>query len=257
MIAAEVQKLIREQIAGEVAFRPFGEDRLGVSLPFTFGDGDACEVVVSNGNGDAWTISDEGYVVALAKMQGINLLSTGYANKFRELASFYGAEEHNGEVQMRTTKQRLGDSLFLFIQACLELARLMDREPDRKKRKKEFARRFSRAVEKSLPADKLSRRWFDESRDPKGIYRADYRVLSDGVNWLIYGAGSAGKVWKAASAVQHYRLTKLPLETIFAYGKSAMGDDAAFEVMADNANHRFSIETDRLAFQRFLKSHVR
>ncbi len=251
MIAADMQQFIREQIVSEVRFRELGESRLGVAFPMTFADGDACEMIVQQQRDGKWLISDEGYVLALAKMQGINLLSSGYSDRFQELTKYFGANADDGEVRLVAESDSLGDALFAFCQTCMEAAHLMEQPPDAVKKSKAFDKRFNRIVTAAIPKKHLFRKWFDEDNDPEAIYRADYRTG----DWLIFGAGSPTKAWKGVAAAQHIK-AKRKMQTLFVFSDNAEKDVAAFRAIVDNADQIFSVTRERMEVGKFLRKNI-
>ncbi len=186
-------------------------------------------------------------------MDGVDLLGPGRAERFRVVADFYGVKERSGELRMQATTDDLGDAVFVFTQACIELARLSELPRESSRRTRAFTVKFRKVVEKSLDDERLEKHWHDPKRDPQGIYVADYRFAEDGLDWLIFGAGSAAKCWKASSTVQHYKFKELQFKTVFAYSKSAAKRGDAFAVMADNADYKFSIESERRDLRQFLR----
>lgn len=256
MIAKELQNVIREEVGKKVSFRVLSDNRLGVALPLTFGDGDTCEVIIEAEDDGTCTLSDDGYVLALGRTMGVGLRSTGYADRFNRLAAFYGAESQSGALKLTSTVANLGDSIFALTQACLELARLIDAPPEGKRKARAFSKKFRKLITATIPSERLSTRWHDQEADPEGIYPVDYRVESKGQNWLIFGASSPLKCWKGTTTVQHYKLKDLPMKSLFAYGGAVGTDQSAIGVVNDNADYVFSLESQRNELEKFLRKHV-
>jgi hypothetical protein len=253
MVTADFARLIREHICAEVSISKVASDRFSVGMPLTFGDGDSCRIMVTAEPSGEFLLSDGGFVSASALVDGVDLLSSGHEERFRRVAAFYGVKELSGELRMQANSDDIGDAVFAFTQACLEVAKLSELTREVARKSRAFTARFRKIVEVALRASPFNRNWHDESRDPRGIYIADYRLPKDDFDWLIFGAGSPGKCWKSASTVQHYKFTKLKLKTVFAYSASAERNQDAFAVLADNADHRFSMETERGKLRSFLK----
>jgi hypothetical protein len=256
MTASELSKLIREQMCSEIRVKALAGGNLAVATPLTFGDGDSCRLFVRPEPDGKLTITDGGHVLALAGMEGVDLLSEGHVDRFRRLAAFYGAEENGGELRITADVAGMGDALFSLTQACLELARLVEFPPESSPKKKAFTKRFTKSVEASVPKNRLTKNWFDGTSDPKGIYKADYRVDGGRVPWFVMGAGSPAKTWKSASTIQHYRGTSQSVQTVFAFSESVKDDAPAFAVLIDNANYRFMLPNERKAFDEFLRDQV-
>lgn len=252
MIAQELSSIIQSQICDEIRVSPKG-NRVSVSMPLTFGDGDSCSLFVSQDEDGSLTITDDGLVVAVASGQGIDLLSSGYATRFNQLAAFFGASAIKSELQIKSSRSDVGDAIFSLAQACLELSKLGELTPETKKRGKSFNAAVSRLIEEALGDNRFDKNWHHPQLDPKSIYQVDYRCEVEQTNWLIYGIGSDSKCWKASSAIQHYQLKGLPVKSVVAYGKTVLENPSLLDVLADNSEHKFSLETERIKFTKFLK----
>lgn len=253
MIATDYANLIRERICSEISISPVNDSRFSVGIPLLYGDGDSCRIFVTAGAGGEYLLRDGGFVLSSSAIDGVDLLARGHVDRFRRISEFYGVKEINGELTMDADSNDLGDAVFVFTQACLELSRLGELPREVSRKAKAFNVRFRRDVEQSAEVARLERRWHDPSRDKAGVYRVDYRILAEDVNWLVFGTGTASKVWKAASAVQHYKFKKLAMRTVFAYGESAERNSEAFAMLADNADAKFSMQTERQRFRDFLR----
>lgn len=251
MIAQDLSSIIQSQICDEIRVAVSG-DRVAVSMPLTFGDGDACRLFVSQREDGTLTITDDGLVVAVASGQGIDLLSPGYATRFEQLAQFFGANAVNRELQIQSNRSDVGDAIFCLTQACLELSKLGD-TPERKKRGQNFNANFAKLTEEAFGDEPFEKNWHHPEYDPKSIYQVDYQRVVEDVNWLVYGIGSVAKCWKASATIQHYKLKNLTLRSVVAYGKTVQKDQAMLEVLADNAEYKFSMDTERVKYAKFLR----
>lgn len=251
MIAQDIPAMIRERVCAEIQVKDTG-NRLAIALPLTFGDGDTCRLYVTPEADGTYTVTDGGLVLATAFSEGVDLLSEGYSERIANLMELHGASERARELRTTVRVSDLGDAIFSMTQACLEIAKLSEVPPELAPKRRAFAQRFNRVVERTVPS--AVKGWRDETRDPKKIYLIDYGT-PDG-SWLINGAGSLAKSWKSAAAIQHYRLTELDFKSVFAYTESVGSNPKAIEVLADNSDFRFSLDTERPRFRAFLRRNV-
>jgi hypothetical protein len=227
MIAADVATRIRRQVADQISIEYVESDRLEVSTPFMFSDGDhyGC-AVLRNGATGRWKISDEGEVVSKARSQGVDLLGKGRADRLRRTIEFYGLQEHDGELSIEVDDGEFGKAFFLFSQACLDVNRLAKLKADRPARTaKQPSERNARnelvsLVERAISCVNYEPEWHHPQLDPHRIYTVDFYIPVMQRVVLLFVASDDRECLDSTIACQHYRQNRLPFNSV------AISDDS-------------------------------
>ena len=134
MIALDLASALRKQIAQSVRVDAVSDDRIEISTPYTYPDGDHYGFVAMR-DGSNWQLSDEGDVLTKASYSGVDLLAKGHRERLSRTIEFYGLKESDGQLTYDIPEDGFGDGFFAFTQACLDINRLTKLAPERQKPK--------------------------------------------------------------------------------------------------------------------------
>jgi hypothetical protein len=102
------------------------ENRLWIISPYSHPDGDLIEVVVLEGLNDRVSVSDLGETFRHLIDLGFDPRSTSKGQYLLEnIVKRFNIEIERGQIQKRTIKSELGNTMFDVISACLAISDLL------------------------------------------------------------------------------------------------------------------------------------
>ena len=162
---------IRQQVASDIRLSSQG-DTVFVGTPLLYDNGDHCGFYLRR-NEDNWLLDDMGDILMRGDCADIDLLGKGRRTSFDRVMGFYGLSENHGNIIMETTEDRIGESIFTFAQASLELVGLIHAPAEKKRQERnKFRVKFSKLVHQVVPSRQLETNWHHPELDPN-CHRAD------------------------------------------------------------------------------------
>ena len=124
-LKSEIHEKISNKIEVNVGMiNPFREKCFKVDIPLSFGDGDQCRFFISKTT-DGWLVSDGGSTIMRASFAGdVDVLDEAHIDRFKQIITFYGISESDGELTALAPDFDLGDVVFGFAQAAIEIVQL-------------------------------------------------------------------------------------------------------------------------------------
>lgn len=247
MIAADIVHIIREQVAGDLAFSEIERDRLAVHTPFMYQDGDHCGFVFArdDSTGD-WRITDDGEILMHAEYSGA--MTAGRFDRLKKTAEFYGINEVDGELIMNIgSVDNLGTAFFRFSQACLDLVNVAKLPAERKSiTPNKFRTKVADVIYDTVPSDLVTRKWHHPELDPNEVYHVDYRVAGIKSDLLVFAARNDKSCLRSAVSCLHYRQKSFPFIGIAIYEDESQLDPA-WTVPLNEAVDKWFDSIDRVA----------
>lgn len=246
MIAADVATKIRRQVAEQISIEYLEADRLEVSTPFMFTDGDHYGfAILRDGGTGRWRMSDEGEVVSKARYQGVDLLGKGRIERLRRMVEFYGLQESDGELSLAVEDGDFGRAFYLFSQACLDVSRSAKMKADRSTKAakhepspyEELAAIIKRVIPESAQYEP---EWHHPQLDPHRIYAVDFYVKAREVPILVFIASNDLECLNSTVSCQHYRQNQLPFESVGLADESRGMSGRGIIALRDAVTHSFS-----------------
>lgn len=204
-IPSKIVNLIREQVASDINLAHDG-NRIRIGVPLLYDDGDTCGFYLEE-TPTGLVLTDLGDVLMRAGYHDADLLSSSYRTRVQRTMEFFGITENEGNMTMAVSNSDVGDSIFTFAQASLELVRIATLPKERKKSQEiRFKDKLSRIILAEIPSSRLVPNWHDEASDPDHVYPVDYLVRADDTrDWYIFAVGTQNKCLRSALSCHHYR----------------------------------------------------
>lgn len=207
MISVDPAQQLSELIASGISVESVGTDRVEVSLPFIFDDGDQISFYAVREAGGAWRLTDDGDVLQRLQDSGQGPTTSSQEDRLTALIEFYGVSSDRGHLGLRSTTKSLADDLFLFAQTCLEAAWLgkSNRFNRKASTRPQFQARIRSLIDSVTATENVTPKWHDPQSDPKRLYPVDYRILGKQEQLFLFGVASEMSCALATIACQHYR----------------------------------------------------
>lgn len=211
---------LRQRLVGSLPaqfeFEPLGGGRFAVLTPFTFDDGDRFPIVLER-HGDGWRISDEGGT-ALHLSYGDVPFSEGN----RALLIENVVARHDlALVDWALTREVSGvpdaSDLLGFAHAIAQVADVAFLA--RATVASTFAEDLRAFLRSVVAPSALEFDYFDPTRDPDGVFRADVRMRADdGVPPLLgFGVSSNDRAKDATITLLNYEIWGEPIESMVVF----------------------------------------
>ena len=209
MIAIDLVQTIRSQVADEVHVSATAPDRLEISAPFFFEDGDSYSFAfVHDESLGQWIITDDGDVLARSAYSGLDITAGGRRDRFLRIVEFYGIRESDRTLLLPVESDRFAETFYKFSQACLEISRLtqFSAGASRSTASRTLPLRVAGIIESaSLPNIARTKNWHDPNLDPNQIYDVDYLIQGNRGRVLLFAITSTLDCWRKTASCLHYR----------------------------------------------------
>lgn len=186
MNVIEIENNFRNKMDDTVRLESEGINRYRVITPFRFEDGDHL-VIILKSIGDDWILSDEGHTLMhLTYEMEEQELQQGTRQKIiSNTLSMFGIEDRSGELAIRITDQKFGDTLFTFVEALIKVSDLdfLSRERVRST----FREDFNKLIVNTVPEGHVSFNWNEPVLDPEGKYAVDCRINGHIIPLFVFG----------------------------------------------------------------------
>ena len=204
MSALPIHTQLQTQVAEALDVVAEGLDRYRVLTPFMFGDGDHL-VILLRRNGACWELTDEGHTyMHLSYQIDVDDLAAGTRRTVIERAlAFTSVEDREGELVLRVPEDRVGDALFSFCQALLQIADVT--YLSRERAHSTFLEDF-RSLMHEAAGEQCEFGWHDPRRDPEEHYVVDCRVNGRPRPLFVYALTTDNKVQQATIALQQFEI---------------------------------------------------
>jgi len=249
-VSNDIINSIREQVASDIRLVSDGT-RIKIGTPLLYDDGDACGFFLDRNSAGDWFLTDLGDVLFRAGYADVDLRSAGHRNRFENTLKFFGVIAADGNMVMPVdSTHKLGDSIFTFAQASLELVKLANLPSEKKRRERTvFRATLSRLITGIVPQERLEHRWHDPQLDPEGYYPVDFRIRSPEMDWYVFGVGSENKCLRATISCQAYKLHQKRFSSLAIYRDKATLPDRETKPLDEVVSKEFDsiAESDRIA----------
>lgn len=193
MIAPNTIEQIRKAVCESVSIQEVAQETFSVDLPLELPDSDPCRIYVGK-TGEGWRVFDDGNSVQRASYEAeVNVLGTGYIDRFRQITEFFSVEESMGELSIRSI-DNLGEAVFRMTQVAIEIVNLARSPKDREssQRRNAFAEKLSSVITRAIPESNYIRNWTNPETDVDKLYPVDYRIENTkSFPVCIFGAATA------------------------------------------------------------------
>lgn len=244
-----IEKSLREKVGQGVSLIQLGLDRYHVVTPFAHADGDHYGIVLKRLGGH-WILTDEGqtYLRLSFNLDLSDLESGNRAQLMSGVLTKTGVHSDSGELSLEVPDEQYGDALFSFVQALTHVADI--EYISRERVRSTFIEDVQSFLGGRIPANRISSRWHDESRDPDGKYTVDYRVNHLPKPIFLYALPSDDRVKDATISLLMFEKWSIPHQGIGIFEDQTeinRGVLARFTDVCDKLFSSFSGNEDRIA----------
>lgn len=191
----------KRTVCDTVRVRRKGVDRYIVHVPFTFPDGDHFVIRLRQQEG-IWHLTDEGHTLMHLSYR-VKIESPVRAEHVETILTSCGVQNLNGELRIPVRDGAFGDALFSFVQAISQMIETARWTFERAR--STFAPEFAAFVQKSVPTERLTAKFTDPNKDPRGLYAIDYRVGNSDKELYVFGLASDDACRDATISIHEHR----------------------------------------------------
>ena len=259
MIAIDLEQTVRNQIAADLQLTLVAPDRLDVSTPFMYHDGDHCAFTLMRDlRYGEWVLTDEGEVLMHASYSGTNPLGRGREERLWRTLQFYGLTEVDGSLVLPiTSPNKFGEAVFAFTQACLDSMHLSRLPAERRQaRPTDFRRKLRRLIGPVASATHVETNWHHPTYDPHGVYKVDFLVHARSREIAVFGITSEKTCLKAAITCLHYKQLAFPFDAVAIYNNEEELPVSTTTPLNEAVSVRFPSVNDDEAIAAFFKEAV-
>jgi len=203
----------KRRVCEKIDLQQEGEGRFLVVNPFRFNDGDHYGIVLKKENGN-WILTDEASTLMHLsyQMDDEHFESGSRAEIIEDSLEGLSVQNRQGELVIPVAEDRFGDALFSFVQAITKITDVsyLSRERVRSTFLEDF-RAFMRAT---VPEDRLSFDWTDDSRDKAQKYPVDARVNHMTKPLFVYALQSDEKVKDSTISLLTFEKWGIPFQSM-------------------------------------------
>lgn len=162
-------------IGAGVELRAIDTRETQVIVPFEFADGDGLVIRLRRLDNERWEWTDMGHTyMHLSYIMDLDTLTTGpRAETLESVKKRFDIEDRDGELVRASDPATLGEDLFRFSQALIEVADL--RTQTRERIKSTFRDDLERVLTERF-TERLSKGWHEATHDPDGHYQVDFMI---------------------------------------------------------------------------------
>lgn len=201
-----IQDSFKSTVAESVRLLPEGVNRYQILTPFHFDDGDHFVIVLQKGDGENWTITDEGHTyMHLSYHMDLSSLAQGSRNAIIEGAlEKYGVEEKEGQILTRIDDlANVGNIFYNFIQCLISITDVS--YLSRERVASTFMEDFKQLISETIDPKRFEFNYRDESHDPDGKYQVDCRINSMSRPVHVYAVGNDERCRDTTISILQFR----------------------------------------------------
>ena len=180
----KIEQEFKSKVCDRVQLLPEGKERLIVSTPFTFEDGDHLCILLKKSE-DRWYFTDEGHTFMHLSYDDIDVDKGTRRKIIDTVIGTYQMQNAEGELRCLVENGDFGDALFTFVQGLIKITDVAYLK--RERLRSLFMEEFQRFIEESVPAERYTFNYRDPQRDPVGKYTVDCRINSRRRPLFIFG----------------------------------------------------------------------
>jgi hypothetical protein len=203
----------KRRVCEKIDLQQEGEGRFLVVSPFRFNDGDHYGIVLKKEN-ENWILTDEASTLMHLsyQMEDEDFESGSRAEIIEDSLEGLSVQNRQGELVIPVSEDRFGDALFSFVQAITKITDVsyLSRERVRSTFLEDF-RAFMRAT---VPGDRLSFDWTDDSHDKAQKYPVDARVNHMVKPLFVYALPSDERVKDATISLLTFEKWGIPFRSM-------------------------------------------
>lgn len=256
MISIDPAQQVRDLMADGITIEAVGTDRVEVSIPFLFDDGDHLSFFADRGASGEWSITDDGEVIYRAQTAGLDLSKQAQLDRLNTLTEFYGVRTDDGALTMKSDVAAIADDIFTFAQTCLEATWLakMNRLIRKQSTKAKFDRKLDKLLSSVLGKEKIARSWSDREIDPRGDYPVDYRIQGRNRQLFLFGVSSETHCAQATIACLYFKAKRIEFEAAVVYEEETKLRRRYADQLNDVVDRKFSRIGERKTIENYLAS---
>lgn len=203
MILTLIKPAIDSALAEEIELRAIDDREAQVYVPFYFPDGDGLVVHVRRAGGQL-EITDKAHTLLhLSYHTDVERLRNGTrASLFERIRERHGIEDRDGELVAVTDQRRVGQMVFSFVQALLEISNL--RNLDREIVRSTFREDLERLLTAQFP--QIIRQYADPRHDPQAEYPIPYLLNGTRRPLAVFDVASDDAALRAVVVATQYRI---------------------------------------------------
>jgi len=180
----KIEQEFKSKVCDRVQLLPEGKERLIVSTPFTFEDGDHLCILLKKSE-DRWYFTDEGHTFMHLSYDDIDVDKGTRRKIIDTVIGTYQMQNAEGELRCLVENGDFGDALFTFVQGLIKITDVAYLK--RERLRSLFMEEFQRFIEESVPAERYTFNYRDPQHDPVGKYTVDCRINSRRRPLFIFG----------------------------------------------------------------------
>jgi len=169
----KIEQEFKSKVCDRVQLLPEGKERLIVSTPFTFEDGDHLCILLKK-SADRWYFTDEGHTFMHLSYDDIDVDKGTRRKIIDTVLGTYQIQNFEGELRCLVENGDFGDALFTFVQGIIKITDVSYLR--RERLRSLFMEEFQGFLEESVPAERYTYNYRDPQHDPDGKYIVDCRI---------------------------------------------------------------------------------
>jgi hypothetical protein len=256
MISIDPALQLQDYISSGFVVESEGENRVVVSMPFIFDDGDQMSICAIRGEGGIWQLTDEGDVLQRTTERMARRPSVSIDERLQSLIDFYGVSATDGALRLNTTTNTLSEDIFTFAQTCLEASWLgkSQQRASRHAEKVAFNEALSGIVKAVVGKDRVSSKWHDPVSDPDRLYPVDLRIHCRDTQLFLFGVSSPVHCAEATITCLHHKNAGTKFKGVVVYEEETEIAKKHADRLNDVADRRFSRISESKTIAAYLKS---
>jgi len=179
-----IEKEFKAKVCDRVQLLPEGKERLIVSTPFTFEDGDHLCILLKK-SVDRWYFTDEGHTFMHLSYDDIDVDKGTRRKIIDTVLGTYQIQNAEGELRCLVENGDFGDALFTFVQGIIKITDVAYLR--RERLRSLFMEEFHSFLEESVPVGRCTFNYRDPQHDPDGKYTIDCRINSRRRPLFVFG----------------------------------------------------------------------
>ena len=207
-------------LCADVEVRARDDGSLMLSTPFHFPDGDGFRMFLSRLPAGGYRLSDKGSTLMhLSYEQDIDMLREGTRGRvFEQILSEMGVHDDQGEIQLDSAADKLGDGIFRFGQA---LTRIHDLSfLNRVQVESTFYDDLQQSLVDIVGSERLVKDYVATGVPQSEVYKADFGVNAPRP-LLIFGVPNVTKARLATVVIQYLQQQRFGFHSLVVYSDMA------------------------------------